>query len=65
VKYVYYRYCTEREHGQSEAADAVLHGLGDALLGRFGGLSPRRRRVSPVLRWLFESARRYRSGAVT
>ena len=36
MKYVYYRYAIEREQGQRQAADAVLEGVSDALLGASG-----------------------------
>jgi GT2 family glycosyltransferase len=64
TKYVYYRYCIEREHGQVEAADAVLHGLCDALTGRYGCLQPRTRLATPALRWVFERLRRNLSNTV-
>jgi GT2 family glycosyltransferase len=43
VRYVYHRYCIERELGESKAAEAVARGLLDALSGRFGALEPARR----------------------
>lgn len=60
LKYVYYRYAIEREHGQAEAADAVLAGVSDALAGRFGAFGPARRPAVPALRCVFESYRRWR-----
>jgi GT2 family glycosyltransferase len=58
AKYLYYRYCIEREHGQAEAADAVLEGLCDALAGRFGGRQAGTRLAAPALSWVFERVRR-------
>jgi GT2 family glycosyltransferase len=40
LKYIYYRFSIEREQGEEKAADAVLSGLCDALLGRFGPQRP-------------------------
>lgn len=60
LKYVYYRYAIEREHGHSEAADAVLEGVCDALQGRFGGYARVRRPCVPVLRGVFEAVRRWK-----
>jgi GT2 family glycosyltransferase len=62
VKYVYYRYCLEREAGDAVAADGVLEGLLDALALRFGPERPRRRRLLlPPLRALAEAVRRHQS----
>jgi GT2 family glycosyltransferase len=58
VKYVYYRYCVELEAGQPDAAQAVLEGVHDGLLGRFGGFAPRRRVLMPLLTGLFALRRR-------
>jgi GT2 family glycosyltransferase len=58
ARYLYYRYCIEREHDQVEAADAVLEGLCDALAGRFGGRQPGPRLAAPALRWALERVRR-------
>ena len=63
ARYIYHRYCIEREHGQIEAADAVLEGLCDALAGRFGGRRPGTRLAAPALRWAFELARKNYSRA--
>jgi GT2 family glycosyltransferase len=60
LRYIYYRYAIEREHGQDEAADAVVRGLCDALAGRYGPLVPGRRAALPVLRGLFEFGRNTR-----
>jgi len=54
LKYVYYRYCIEREHGQDVAADGVLEGLCDALAGRYGCFVSHARPGLSALRRLFE-----------
>jgi GT2 family glycosyltransferase len=61
ARYAYYRYCIEREHGQVESADAVIHGLCDAMAGRWGRLRPHRRPAAVPIRLAFEAARRLRS----
>lgn len=58
ARYIYHRYCIEREHDQVEAADAVLEGLCDALTWRFGGRRPGTRLAAPALRFVFEGVRR-------
>lgn len=58
LRYAYHRYCHEREDGQPDAADAVLEGLIDVATRRFGPHQPRQRWTLPVLRWVFELARR-------
>lgn len=58
ARYVYYRYCVEREEGRDDAADAVLEGLWDALARRFGPFEPRPRPAVPVLRAGCELLRR-------
>jgi GT2 family glycosyltransferase len=58
LRYAYHRYCHEREDGQPDAADAVLEGLVDVATRRFGAYRPRRRWAVPVLRCVFEAARR-------
>lgn len=58
LRYAYHRYCHEREDGQADAADAVLEGLVDVATRRLGPYRPRRRWAVPVLRCLFETARR-------
>lgn len=56
-KYTYYRYCVEREAGYPEAADAVIEGLCDAGMGRWGP-QPRRQLLSvPLVRAFFELMR--------
>jgi GT2 family glycosyltransferase len=61
LKYVYYRYALEREHGHADAADAVLEGVWDALAGQYGPLTPRAGRPLPMLRGLFELWRKHRA----
>ena len=62
-RYVYHRYAIEREHGQDEAADAVLRGLCDALAGRFGPRGPGRPPALVVARQFFELSRRVWHGS--
>lgn len=61
LRYAYHRYCHEREDGQCDSADAVLEGLVDLALRRFGPHRRRQRWPVPVLRFVFESARRLTS----
>jgi GT2 family glycosyltransferase len=58
LRYAYHRYCHEREDGHADAADAVLEGLIDVATRRFGPHVARRRWAVPVLRGVFEAARR-------
>lgn len=58
LRYAYHRWCHEREDNQPDAADAVLEGLVDAFGRRFGAYEPRRRWGVPVIRGMFETARR-------
>lgn len=59
VRYLYHRYCLEREEGHPEAAEAVLHGLYDALSSRWGPYEPKARRgAMPALVGLFEWVRK-------
>jgi GT2 family glycosyltransferase len=62
LKYVYYRYAIEKEHGEQAGADAVLEGLADGLAGRYGPRTGRRSAAVPVMRFLFETYRRRRAG---
>jgi GT2 family glycosyltransferase len=57
VKYAYHRWCREREEGHPDAANAVLEGLFDACVRRYGAYQPGRRWGVPLLRGLFETAR--------
>ena len=57
VKYLYYRYCHEREDGHADAADAIIEGLLDGLAGRQGPFEKRRRRAVPAVRTAFELLR--------
>ena len=43
LTYAYHRYAIEREGGFRDSANAVLEGLYDAVVGRWGPYSPRRR----------------------
>jgi GT2 family glycosyltransferase len=56
LRYVYHRWCHEREEGQLDAANAVLEGLIDALTRRYGKYQPRRRWGVGVVRAVFEAA---------
>lgn len=58
LRYAYHRYCHEREDGHADAADAVLEGLIDVVTRHFGPHVARRRWAVPVLRGVFEAARR-------
>jgi hypothetical protein len=58
-KHVYFMYCLHRDRGNPAAATAVLEGLSDALLHRYGPLQARRRPLVPLLRPLFELKRRF------
>lgn len=62
LRYAYHRYCHEREACQPDAADAVLEGLTDAATRRFGPYTPRTRWSVPVVRAVFELARRLKPG---
>lgn len=61
LRYVYHRYCLEREQGERKAAEAVVRGLCDALAGRYGALEPGRRPMLPWLMSAMELGRRARS----
>jgi GT2 family glycosyltransferase len=63
LRYAYHRYCHEREDGHPDAADAVLEGLIDVATRRFGPHVARRRWAVPVLRGVFEAARRLKPAA--
>jgi GT2 family glycosyltransferase len=62
LRYAYHRYCHEREAAAPESADAVLEGLIDAAARRTGPYRARRRWAVPVLRGVFEVARRLKRG---
>jgi GT2 family glycosyltransferase len=57
VRYIYYRYCIEREDGHLDSADAVIEGFWDALVGRYGKFVPQRRFAVPAIRLCFEAGR--------
>jgi GT2 family glycosyltransferase len=57
LRYNYYRYCVEREHGFTASADAVIDGICDAIAGRGGRFVERRRPLAPAWRGLFEALR--------
>jgi len=54
LKYVYYRYALEREEGQADAADAVLEGVCDTLVRRYGAYAAGPRPALPFVRGLFD-----------
>lgn len=56
-KYLYFRYCHEREDGHDDAADAIIEGLLDGLAGRQGPFAPHRRPMLPAVRAAFEGLR--------
>jgi len=58
LKYAFYRYAIELEHGKPAAAAAVIDGLWDALAGRTGTYSDRPRPGLPMLRAVFDLRRR-------
>lgn len=62
LKYVYYRFSIEREHGEQKAADAVLIGLCDALGGRFGPQGPPPKIALAVFRRIFRTGHALRGG---
>jgi GT2 family glycosyltransferase len=65
LRYAYHRYCHEREEGLRESADAVLEGLIDVATRKFGRYQPRQRWPLPVLRFLFEGARKIKPASRT
>jgi GT2 family glycosyltransferase len=54
LKYVYYRYCIEREQRRDETALAALEGLWDAAAGHYGAFVPRHRPGLTVLQSVLE-----------
>ncbi len=58
ARYMYYWYCTERDEGHVQAADAVLEGICDGLSNRMGRYEERRRLFVAPLRGAFELLRR-------
>ena len=58
AKYAYYRYCVELENGSSDAAEAVLAGVVDALRRRTGPYEAGNRPGMAPLRAVFNLARR-------
>jgi len=59
-KYVYYRYCVEKDNRSPDSARAVLEGVCDGLAGHYGPLQPRRRLSLPLLRGVFNTVRTLR-----
>ena len=62
LMYAYHRYAIEREGGFRDSADAILEGLYDAMTGRWGPHSARRRPGLSLLRLAFGSAWRVAGG---
>lgn len=58
-KYVFYRYSLELEDGHLQSAEAVLEGVYDALVGRFGPRISHRRPFLVMLRVVFDAGRLY------
>jgi GT2 family glycosyltransferase len=58
LRYMYYWYCTEREEGHEQAADAVIKGISDGMFGRQGRYEERRRLLVAPIRFGFELLRR-------
>jgi GT2 family glycosyltransferase len=54
LKYTYHRYAIEREAGHADSADAVVEGVYDALLRRFGPFRAGPRPAVPLLLGAFE-----------
>jgi GT2 family glycosyltransferase len=59
-RYVYHRYCIEREQGNGESARAVVAGLCDALGRHYGPMRQRNRLGARLLSGLMETVRRCR-----
>jgi len=60
-RYALSRYAIEREKGFAASADAVLMGLYDGAMGRYGPRSDRRRPGFRLMRWMIETVRRIKS----
>jgi GT2 family glycosyltransferase len=58
LRHMYHRYCVEREHGQAQAADAVIEGVVDAFGDRRGPYVEGRRTLVPMIRAAFDAAHR-------
>lgn len=64
LRYVYHRFSIEREQGEKQAADAVLIGLWDALMGRYGPQGPPPTAALAWVRRVFRLGHRLRGGRV-
>ena len=62
ARYMYHWYCTEREAGYDQSADAVIEGVWDGALGRMGRYRDGRRRVTGPVRAILEMLRRLPRG---
>ena len=61
MKHVWYMYDTEMDEKNREAAEAVVAGLTDALLGRFGVREFRMSRLQKIFLFVFDTARSLQS----
>jgi GT2 family glycosyltransferase len=57
LKHLHYRYCSEREHGHDDAANAVLEGVYDTLRRAYGPAPRSPRRGLGLLRGIFDGLR--------
>lgn len=62
LKYCFYRFDVELDAGKPAAARAVVEGAADALAGRVGPYTPRRRAAASLLGMAFSLRRRVRGG---
>jgi GT2 family glycosyltransferase len=62
LKYIYYRFCIEREEGEETAADAVLGGFCHGLAGKYGHHSPPPRIAVACMRSIFRCVHAIRGG---
>ncbi|MGL6095218.1 MAG: hypothetical protein ACRC7O_05365, partial [Fimbriiglobus sp.] len=61
-QYAYHRYAIERESGFPASAAAVVDGMYDAAVGRYGPYTADPRPGVGVLRWAFDRAWRWSGG---
>lgn len=62
ARYMYHWYCTEREAGYDQSADAVIEGVWDGMLGRMGRYKDGRRMATRPVRAILEVLRRLPRG---
>jgi GT2 family glycosyltransferase len=53
LRYVTWRYITERESGHEDSANAVIDGFLDSFTRKLGPRTQRRRVLSPMFKWVF------------